>query len=149
MHDASDPRLLGLRLLQGLTFHLTPFKQEIFSDWDGSCAGCGKETAGRRWPGVDHEGYVTPSRIDYEGLPPSDQWNWVCNDCFTKFRDELGFVVASGLPPAIPEGARDAFRRAWRARQKALQGQEYDAEFNLRLDSPKGRSAGRRGRWSL
>src|SRR5262249_46159055 len=87
------PELYHAALLKGHRFQHVAFKEAIEQDDHSHCVVCSQKIAEQDWPGVEHEGYVTNRKASYSDGTVFSQRQWVCENCFPKYRERLDWTV--------------------------------------------------------
>src|SRR5205814_9940787 len=87
------PELYHAALLKSHKFHRAAFKEEIEHDDHSLCVVCGQKIAEQDWPGVEHKGYVTHLTGSYSDGTVFNQRQWVCENCFPKYREQLDWML--------------------------------------------------------
>ncbi len=102
-------------VLRGRTFYFSHFDiAKFFSS--GRCGMCGQMIGRSDTPEVLTCGYVTPISVEYDGLPMSHFWSWVCAACFERYGKAMNWSKTEGIPPDLPREEVRAFRQAWNER---------------------------------
>lgn len=85
MKEDNDWRLQGqVRYLQGAVLVRRSYRRYARNpEWDHDhCAFCWAKFIVDDYPDTQHEGYCT-----------EDEYHWICDQCFTDFRDRFGWSV--------------------------------------------------------
>ncbi len=95
--ELDDPLTHSLRSHFGQSFNLTKFSADRYSTPYANCTLCGRRITESPVELEVGNGYVRINSI--EGMEPGQdylQWEWICEECFSKFQSVSNWKVLEG-----------------------------------------------------